>query len=101
MSANLVGFVLGTDGTRYFVEQIVGRWQGERSSRRGWRGDRIIGDVLQAGVLSYSLCHVYILQSKLCLNTGQCFRHLLTCLPLNLIHSRSEEEKRRGIFRKC
>ena len=36
MSANLVGFVLGADGTRYFVEQIVGTLQGERSSRRGW-----------------------------------------------------------------
>jgi hypothetical protein len=28
MSANLIGFVLGPEGTRYLVEQIVATWRG-------------------------------------------------------------------------
>ncbi|TBU27794.1 MBOAT-domain-containing protein [Dichomitus squalens] len=30
MTANLVGFVIGTDGMKYMMEQIVGSWQGIR-----------------------------------------------------------------------
>jgi hypothetical protein len=28
MAANLVGFVIGTDGIRFFVDELFGTWQG-------------------------------------------------------------------------
>ena len=28
MTANLVGFVIGTDGIKYMIDQIMGSWQG-------------------------------------------------------------------------
>ena len=28
MTANLVGFAIGTDGMRYMVEQLLGSWEG-------------------------------------------------------------------------
>ena len=30
MTANLVGFVIGTDGMKYMIEQITGSWEGIR-----------------------------------------------------------------------
>lgn len=62
MSANLVGFVLGTDGARYFMEQIVGTWQ-------GWG---------------------FVVLALPCLYIGA-----------QVMFEYREEEKRRGIFRKC
>lgn len=32
MGANLVGFVIGVDGMRYFLSEILGSWQGSFSS---------------------------------------------------------------------
>lgn len=29
MGANLVGFVIGLDGMRYFLSELVGSWQGQ------------------------------------------------------------------------
>ncbi len=30
MTANLVGFVVGTDGTKFFLTQLFGTWEGLR-----------------------------------------------------------------------
>lgn len=61
MSANLVGFVLGTEGTRYFVEQIVGTWRGPYPPFTCYGSEAIELLVMcaQAGDLSYLLYHVY------------------------------------------
>lgn len=34
MGANLVGFVIGVDGMRYFVSEIFGSWQGSYKFKR-------------------------------------------------------------------
>lgn len=62
MAANLVGFVIGTDGVRYFVEQLVGTKEG----------------------LQFLACAV----SGLFVGVQVMFEY-------------REEEKRRGIYRRC
>jgi len=62
MSANLVGFVLGMEGTRYLMEQIAGTWQGR-------------------AFVVMALPGLYI--------------------AVQVMFEYREEEKRRGIFRKC
>jgi hypothetical protein len=33
MCANLVGFVVGVEGTRYLLEQLIGSWEGPSPDR--------------------------------------------------------------------
>lgn len=34
LTANLIGFAIGTEGTRYMWRSMVGSWEGERFSDR-------------------------------------------------------------------
>lgn len=102
MAANLVGFVIGTDGIRFFVDELFGTWQ-------GWS-------------LQKSCAHtIYVRRLGLRFFVGACFclfvgaqlmfeyRYVILrssrgpSLSLDLADRLDcrEEEKRNGIFRRC
>ncbi|KAK0460900.1 MBOAT, membrane-bound O-acyltransferase family-domain-containing protein [Desarmillaria tabescens] len=79
MAANLVGFVIGTDGVRYFVEQLVGTKQGATYALSGFM---VSADTFQV----FNFLHVQV--AGLFVGVQFMFEY-------------REEEKRRGIYRRC
>lgn len=79
--ANLVGFVIGTDGIKFFLNQIFGTWEGVRF------------------VVLCCCCLFVAVQFMFEYRSVKSFRCFLFSLKI-VLFSR-EEELRQGIVRRC
>ena len=74
MCANLVGFVVGTDGVSYLVGQLLGSWTGMSSVHviRMFLTDHWLCHLFVKGFNLWSgLVPVYSLECNSCLNIGR------------------------------
>lgn len=103
MTANLVGFVVGVDGARELWKVMLGGWEGASvtlPTLSTSRPDSLETHLAQAGSSCSSRVHVCLLQSKSCSNTGApALRDGSAAVDSPC--ARREEERRRGISRKC
>lgn len=97
MTANLVGFVIGTEGVSYLLAQLVSGWEG--SSIMPQRSSVVL-NALRLQVSGSCCLHACAYSSlcKSCLSIGKIqyiqSQHVFT-------HQPREEELRKGIYRRC
>ena len=70
MGANLVGFVVGMDGTQYFAHQLVNSWSGESLPQIPPISSLNIDVHAQVSVSSSPHVHVCLLAYSSCSSTG-------------------------------
>lgn len=86
MIANLVGFVLGADGVRYMLQQLVATWQSK---------SRV---VIYSRMALIHFILVFTLRSGMAFMVFAC-----SCIfiAVQVMFEYREEEHRQGIQRKC